>query len=62
MWLNAGHGATEVVVSCSCLVLASAHLLFFKSLLSHDSPVSCAAQNLSDPPSITGHYEVHSYK
>lgn len=31
MWLISGHGATEVEVSCSCSVLVSAHLLYFKS-------------------------------
>lgn len=44
MWLMLGHSATEVVVSCSCLVLVSAHLLYFKSFLSHDRSVSCAVE------------------
>lgn len=44
MWLMLGHSATGVAVSCSCLVLVSAHLLYFKSFLSHDRSVSCAVE------------------
>ena len=48
MWLMPGHSATEVVVSCSCLVLASARLLYFRSVLFHHSPISCAVRNLCE--------------